>query len=86
MCHYLLRKTVNFILLYIRNSGLKNEWIQNAMYDEVIEKIEQMSKLIHFGLIKVSFVCSVTVPVLMTSLNYFIFEKGDESFPDVQLM
>lgn len=66
--------------------GLKNARVSKAMYVDVIEKIEKMSKLIHFGLMKVSFVCSITVPVIMTSVNYFIFDKGNESFPEVQLM
>lgn len=66
--------------------GLKNARVLKAMYVDVIEKIEKMSKLIHFGLMKVSFVCSITVPVIMTSVNYFIFDKGNQSFPEVQLM
>lgn len=71
-----------------RNSmiGLKNDWISKAVYVKVIEKIERTSKLILFGLMKVSFVCSETVPLVMILMNYFIFDKGNASFPDVQLM
>lgn len=56
------------------------------MYDEVIEKIEKMSKLLHFVLIEVSFAIGRSAPVITGFVNYYIFDKGGESFQDVQFM
>lgn len=66
--------------------GFKSKWVSNSAYNEVIEKIENMSKLIHFALIKVSLVSSLAIPVVVTLINYLMLHKGAESFPDVQLM
>lgn len=68
------------------SKGLESKLISKTMYAEVIEKIEKMSKLIHFALFKITFVFCQTVPVLMTLMNYFFFDMGNEAFPDVQFM
>ena len=56
------------------------------MYDEVIEKIEKMSKLLHFALVKVTLIGPQVAIVLITLINYYILDMGRESFQDVQLM
>lgn len=89
LCPFFVIKSSNsnsFFILSLRGIGLKNDWISKTVYEEVIERIENMSNLIHFALIKVSLVSFQTIPVLVAMINYLILGKGNESFPDVQFM
>lgn len=43
-------------------------------------KIERMSQLIHFMLAKLTFVGCVLPDLILTTINYFIYNLNDESF------
>lgn len=75
-----------FIRLTCVKIGLKKQWVSHAVYIEVIEKIEKMSKFIHFALFKMSFGSGVLVLLLGPMFNYFILDMGADSVPDVQYM
>lgn len=58
----------------------------SIMYNNLNRTIENLSEIFYFALVKVSFL-GITLPPLFTGLvNYFIYDFGDESFPDVTLM
>lgn len=51
-----------------------------AQYVEMDEKIELTSKLVHFVMAEFS-AAGVALPLLLLSyVNYFVFNLGDESF------
>lgn len=51
-----------------------------AHYVEMDEKIELTSKLVHFAMAEFSAAC-VALPLLLLSyVNYFVFNLGEESF------
>lgn len=77
---------IDFFFIEILKLGLKNKRNSNTMYDKVIERIEKMSELLYFALFKVTFMSGQVVTVLITLINYFFLDMGDESFQDVQLM
>lgn len=49
-------------------------------YIELNEKIERMSKIVHFFIVKVVYVQSFLPPILITMINYFIYDLKDDSF------
>lgn len=55
--------------------------------DKMAEKIEFISKMVHFGLTRVSF-CGVTLPAIaVTATNYFVYDlKEDSYFLSVPMM
>lgn len=60
-------------------TGCRNPGSQ-AKYNAANEKIERMSKLIHFILLKVN-VPMMTVPIIIkVTSNYYIFDLGEEAF------
>lgn len=69
-----------------KNTGLKDDPARKIMYIELNEKIERMSKLVHFVLIKVCYSMAL-IPIPLTELiNYFILDMKDESFQEKSLM
>lgn len=51
-----------------------------AMYIEMIEKIERLSQLIHIGVIKLSIPGVIVPALLITFINFFVYDFGNESF------
>ena len=49
-------------------------------YDELSEKIEQISKLVDLIILKLTFLGTILSAVLLTIINYFVYNLGDESF------
>lgn len=49
-------------------------------YNELMAKIERLSKLIHLILVKVSTTASTVTPLLVVLINYFILDMADQSF------
>lgn len=47
---------------------------------ELIEKIERMSKLIYLILVKLTTASIAISQIQITSINYFVYDMGDESF------
>lgn len=56
------------------------------MYDEINEKIERISKKLHFAMIKVSYSGTILSPLLTTLANYFINDLGTDSYQDLTLV
>lgn len=51
-----------------------------ALYNELNAKVEQMTKTLHFVLLKLS-LAGFCLPMLASTLcNYFLFDLGDESY------
>lgn len=51
------------------------------MYIELNEKIEQMSKWIHFGMMKLTYPLIVVPSAIVTAINYFIYDlNNDDAF------
>lgn len=50
------------------------------MHNDLIERIEQMSKLTHLIMVKISTASTLISPLLITFINYFVYGMGDESF------
>lgn len=70
-----LKNRCNFQLeLGIRNSGTSTK------YDELAENIETVLKLFHVVLVKLSFIGISSSNLIVTTVNYFIFDLGDESY------
>lgn len=55
-------------------------------YDELNEKIEQISKWMHLALVKISFPLKVLGPLFITLVNYFVKGMGDDSYQDDTMM
>lgn len=66
--------------------GLENGLTQKFVYIKLNEKIEQMSKWVHMGVIYISFGGVAIPPILATLINYFINDMGNESYEYVELM
>ena len=49
-------------------------------YIEIDKKIERMSELIYFVLIKICLLGAMLPALLMTTVNYFVYNLGEESF------
>lgn len=63
-----------------------DESTSKEMYTKLIAKIEQISKLIYFVTVQLSYVGGVLPPLLLTLINYFIYDLHDESFQEIQMM
>lgn len=50
------------------------------MYMELTEKIERMSKLVYTIFVEASLAGLITPPMLITLVNYFIYDLNDESY------
>lgn len=62
------------------NSIVSNDLMVKTIYKEVDAKIERMTEIIKFLLVKVSlFGYSLPAPII-TGINYFIYDLGDESY------
>lgn len=57
-----------------------------TVYSELNGKIERMSKLLHFALIKLSFTSTILSPLITTFSNYFINHLGSDSYQDLILV
>ena len=44
------------------------------------EKVEEMSKLIHFCLIKLTYPLIAFPSAIVTAINYFIYDLNDDAF------
>lgn len=54
--------------------------ISRAMYSKLNEKIERMSNLVYLLIIKLT-VPGVIIPgLLITIVNYFVYDLGDDSY------
>lgn len=51
-----------------------------AINNELTERIEWISKLIHLILVKLSSAAAIISPLSITCVNYFIYDMGDDSF------
>lgn len=49
-------------------------------YNRLSVKIEQMSKFIRYTLVDLTFTAMVLPPIILTSINYFIYDLNDESY------
>lgn len=54
--------------------------MSKAKYIELNEKIERVSKILEFLLIKLTTAGAVLPSVIITIVDYFILDLGDESF------
>lgn len=63
--------------------GTGHKW---ALYSELNEKIERISKWMHFIITKFCVIAAVAVYLTITLANYFILDRGDDSFEDTLLM
>lgn len=68
-------------LFYNRNlrTGM-NDRISKAMYSNVNEKIERVSEIVYFVLVKLNIFAVILPPLITTMVNYYISGLGDESF------
>lgn len=71
---------LNVYLFLLFVIGSKNESTSRIMYFELNEKIERMSKFVHFVLMRVSYLGAILPPLLTTLSNYFILNLGNESY------
>lgn len=51
-----------------------------AKYDQMIEKIELISRIFQFILYKFSLAITVIPPLLLSAVNYYILELGDDAY------
>lgn len=51
-----------------------------TMYMELTEKIERMSKLVYSIFVEASLVGLVIPPLLITLVNYFVYDLSEESY------
>lgn len=51
-----------------------------VIHNDLVEKIERMSKLVHFILVEWSTTATMMSPLLIALINYFVLGMGDESF------
>lgn len=63
--------------------GMQNP-ITNEMYSEMYsefnDKIEQMTKILYFVMLKLS-LAGFSIPILAVTIgNYFLYDLGDESY------
>lgn len=56
------------------------------MYDDVIEKIDRMSKLIYTVLLEVSVPTATLSYIFNTLSNFYIVGLGNDSYEDILLM
>lgn len=54
--------------------------IAKITYNEVNQKIEWVSKLFHFILLRVSAPSNMVPALLLTLVNYFVLDLAEESF------
>lgn len=54
--------------------------IAKIKYDEMMEKIEWMSKFLHAMLVRFSFASYNLPPLLISLINFYALNLGDESF------
>lgn len=51
-----------------------------ALYDKSNEQIEQMCEIMYFVMTKLTAIGSITPLVLLTIVNYFVYDLRDESY------
>lgn len=61
-------------------TGLKNNPPMRSKYAELAEKIERMSKIFHFILVKFTLPGFILPALFLTIINYFIHDLGNESY------
>lgn len=57
-----------------------NDRISKTMYSKVNEKIERVSEIVYFVLVKLNVLACILPPLITTMVNYYIFDLGDVSF------
>lgn len=55
------------------------------MYDELNAKIERLCKWLYIALVRVALAGTMLPPLLITLVNYYIYDLGDESIQDIQM-
>lgn len=55
------------------------------MYRKLNEKIEMMTKSIHFAMLKLTLTAGTIPPLLISMINYFIYDLNDEAFLNISL-
>lgn len=73
----------NFIL----KIGIEDDPLSSvSIYTKVVVKIEQLSELTHFILMKVALGVIVVPPIIVSYSKYYILGLGDASFQDFTTM
>lgn len=70
-----------FSLFTVSNISIGSQTaILRIKYDKMMEKIEWMTNLLHIMLVRFSFASYNVLPLLISLLNYYALDLGDESF------
>lgn len=72
-----IRRFRNIFFLIVIGSHRKK---LKTMYDELIVKIEQISKIVEFIGVKLTFIGTIIPTVFITLVNYYIFDLDRDSF------
>lgn len=68
------------LFLYLWWTGLKKCSTSTSVYIELNEKIEYTCKLVHFVIVKLTFIGIMLPQVLITTINYFLYDLKDQSY------
>lgn len=54
--------------------------VLEPMFIEIDQQMDRMANMVYFGGVKLSFLVIGTTDAIVTSVNYFIKDMGDESY------
>ena len=72
---------INHLKSFFRlTSGSQSSPKLQTFYMDLVAKIERMTQLVHFALVELTFPGVLIPALLITVINFFIYDLGDKSF------
>lgn len=85
-CWWIKTKVLPSSFCIIISIGIEQDDGLQTLYNGLNGKIERMCKWLYIAMIKVSIAGTMLPPLLITLVNYYIYDLGDESIQDIQMM
>lgn len=76
---YLNTNSVIFHRNNKKKAGMNNR-MSKLKYTDVNQKIERVTEILYFIIVKLNIPGCVIPPLIATMVNYYIYKLGDESF------